>query len=91
MIPTTIRLAVGWTHIREAERRGGRVTPVELALVEQSRFARFELAPDSVLLVEAATGQPVRYAACPELAVFLQEFGQGGPSRPALFMLQLKP
>jgi hypothetical protein len=91
MIPTTVRLAVGWAHIREAERRGRRVTPVELALVEQSRFARLELAPDAVLLVDAATGQPVRYAAGPELAVFLQDFVQGGPSLPALFILQLKP
>jgi hypothetical protein len=91
MIPTTVRLAVDWTHIREAERRGRRVTPVELALVEQSRFARLELAPEGVRLFDAATGQPVRYAACPELAVFLQEFGKGGPSLPALFILQLKP
>jgi hypothetical protein len=91
MIPPTVCLAVGWAHIREAERRGRRHTPVELALVEQSRFARLELAPDGVLLEDSAAGRRVRYTACPALAAYLEAFGLGARSVPALFILQLRP
>ena len=76
MIPAKVRLLIDWIHIREAERRGRRVTPVELALIEQSRFTRFELQPDAVLLENPETGESVRYLPCPEMTAFLEQFSQ---------------
>jgi hypothetical protein len=88
MIPDTVRLAIDWMHIREAERRGRRVTPVELALVEQSRFARLDVTNGALVLIDAQTGEPVGYAPCPELAAFLERFNAGAPTAPARFTLR---
>ena len=91
MIPAKVRLLIDWVHIREAERRGRRVTPVELALVEQSRFTRFEVRPGSVLLENPRTGESVHYLPCPEMNVFLEQFSQGTSTYPTSFILSKMP
>ena len=45
MAPAAFRLVVDWVHIREAERRGRRVTPLALALAEQTRYQAGQLTP----------------------------------------------
>ena len=91
MIPAKVRLLIDWVHIREAERRGRRVTPVELALIEQSRFTRFELRPESVLLENPERGESIHYLPCPEMADFLEQFGRGTATYPTSFILSRKP
>ena len=91
MIPAKVRLLIDWIHIREAERRGRRVTPVELALIEQSRFTRFELRPGSVLLENPHTGESVHYLPCPEMTAFLEQFNKGTPTYPISFILSKMP
>ena len=91
MIPAKVRLLIDWIHIREAERRGRRVTPVELALIEQSRFTRFTLQPGSVLLETPTTGESVHYLPCPEMTAFLEQFIQGTSTYPTSFILSRMP
>ncbi len=87
----SLRLVVDWVHIREAERRGRRVTPQALALVEQSRFSAGQMTPDAVVLTDGLTGAQVRYAPDPALAEFQRRFAHGQPVSPAEFVLEPLP
>ena len=91
MIPAKVRLLIDWVHIREAERRGRRVTPVDLALREQSRYTRFELKADAILLENPDAGESIRYLPCPELAAFLDQFSHGTATHPTSFILSRMP
>jgi hypothetical protein len=89
MVPPTLRLVVDWVHIRDAERRGRRVTPVALALAEQTRFRAGQITPEAVVVIDDLTGAPVRYAPHPSLAAYLRRFATGEPVTPAEFVLEL--
>ena len=86
--PPRLRLLVDWVHIREAERRGRRVTPFGLALAEQSRFSAGQITPEAVVLIEPLTGGAMRYAPCPALLEYLRRFRQGHTLEPAEFVLE---
>ena len=88
MDPPTLRLVVDWVHIREAERRGRRVTPLALALAEQTRFQAGQLTPEAILLVDSFNGERVRYAPHPAVAEFNRRFAKGEAVEPAEFGLE---
>ncbi len=84
----TLRLTVDWVHIREAERLGRRVTPLALALGEQTRYRAGQLTPEGIVLFDSLSGEPVRYAPHPAIAEYHQRFSHGQPVEPAEFVLE---
>ncbi len=88
MVPTALRLVVDWVHIREAERRGRRVTPLGLALAEQTRFQAGHLSPEAIVVVDSLSGAEVRFAPHPTLSEFHRRFMRGEPVEPSEFVLE---
>ena len=88
MAAPTLHLTVDWVHIREAERLGRRVTPLALALGEQTRFQAGQLMPEAIVLFDSLSGEPVRYAPHPDIAAYNQRFVKGQPVEPAAFVLE---
>jgi hypothetical protein len=97
VVPTSVTFAVDWVHLREAERQAAGnassrcsvLSPVLLALQEQSRFANGEFTDDGVVLVDAHSRRKIRYAHNPALRAYLAAWVMGQPLEPASFTLEL--
>ncbi len=85
---TMLQFTVDRTHIAVALRSGGRITPVSLALLEQTAYRRAEVALPNLVL----SGPNGRRVACPlpaELADYLARYAGGEKLEPATFTLDV--
>ncbi len=85
---TRVEFTVNWSHIALARNNSAKITPVTLALLEQTSFRRAEFA-DGTLILTSAAGARVVCPAPPELALFLERFARGEAIQPATFTLEL--
>jgi len=95
VIPAHITLIVDWPQIRHAERvalgTGHRkLTPVGLALTEQTRFCRGEFTDAGIVLYDGLTLVPVTYDHNPELKAYLERWALGLPVQPERFELTVR-
>jgi hypothetical protein len=96
MAAPTLRLSVDWVHIREAERKAAgvgtrrtAVSPVLLAIREQTRFTNATFTPNAVVLIDEPTEKRVRYADSPALRAYVVAWAAGQAVAPATFTLEL--
>src|SRR5688572_26033212 len=89
-----VTISVDWSHIREAERlaasNGGRqnvVSPVLMALGEQSRFVAGAFTTRGITLTDTFKRERVTYQPHAELRAYVVAWAQGEAIEPAMFTL----
>lgn len=90
-----ITIAVDYVHIREAERLAdGRrsrlrtLSPVLLAIVEQTRFHNGTFTTAGIVLFDAVTNEPTEFQHSQALRAYINRWIAGGQLEPETFTLE---